>query len=182
MNIRTARLVLREIVAGDVDAMHAWQTDPRYLEHYPQTETARADTKALVDRFLAWQAAPPRWRWQLGVTLASTGALIGCAGVRRAAVDADTADIGYELDPRHWGRGYATEAVGALLDLAFGDLGLAELTAVAVRANRRSLRVLARLGFEIVEVIPPGPGRGDLPWPERCRARLTRASWEARRA
>ena len=121
MILPTPRLVLREVVPADVDAMHAWQTDPRYLEHYPQATTTRADTQALIDRFLAWQAETPRWPWQLAVTLAVDGEPIGCAGVRRASVDADTADVGYELNPAHWGRGYATEAVGALVDLASTD-------------------------------------------------------------
>ncbi|HCV22190.1 MAG TPA: GNAT family N-acetyltransferase, partial [Candidatus Latescibacteria bacterium] len=37
----------------------------------------------------------------------------------RTKGETDTADIGHELDPRHWGNGFATEAMSRLVTFAF---------------------------------------------------------------
>ncbi len=61
--------------------------------------------------------------------------------------DTDDIEIGWELHPGHWGKGYATEAAQLILDLAWGQ-GLAGVNAVALPGNDRSLTVMRRLGFE----------------------------------
>lgn len=57
------------------------------------------------------------------------------------------AELGWVLDPAHQGHGYATEAVGALLRLAFEDLGLRRVTAGCFAANEASWRLMERLGM-----------------------------------
>lgn len=57
------------------------------------------------------------------------------------------AEIGWTLDPAAAGRGYATEAAGALLDVCFGDLGLRRVEAGAFAANEPSWRLMERLGM-----------------------------------
>ncbi len=58
-----------------------------------------------------------------------------------------TAMIGYTIDPTFQGRGYATEAVGALIDRLFERLDLHRVSATLDPANVASARVLERLGF-----------------------------------
>lgn len=182
MKLHTQRLLLREFVEADVEPMHAWHNDPRYLEHYPVESMTLDDTRALVQRFIDWQRAQPRWRWQLAVTRLDTAQLIGCVGVRRAAVDAPDADVGYELNPVHWGQGYVTEAMGALLTFVFEDIALAEVNARVVDTNAASLRVLQRLGFSHAFDLPPGEGRDGQMWPQRAEYRLSRVAWGTRRS
>ncbi len=174
MTIPTPRLILREFSVEDIDRMHSWQSDPRYLEHYPWDRAAREDTARLIDRFLAWQDERPRWRWQWAIVLGRPGRLIGSSGVRRLAPESPEADVGYELDPDHWGQGYATEAVAAVVRFAFDELGLENLTARAVRTNVRSIRVLGRLGFRHTADIPAGPGKDGREWPARVEYGLRR--------
>ena len=184
MELHTERLLLREFTADDAEPMHAWQTDPRYLEHYPVTHVSWYETRDLVKRFLAWQAEQPRCRRQLAICLRGTGELIGCAGVRCASEGAATADVGFELDPDHWRFGYGTEAMGCLVTFAFDELGLDELTARTVAANVRALRLLEHLGFRPVRTIPAGPEGDegdDRHWPERVECRLTRRDRQAGR-
>lgn len=57
------------------------------------------------------------------------------------------AEIGWSLDPGHQGRGYAAEAVRALIGLCFGPLGLRRLTAVCFAANAPSWRLMERVGM-----------------------------------
>jgi RimJ/RimL family protein N-acetyltransferase len=56
-------------------------------------------------------------------------------------------EIGFVLDPRHQGRGYATEAAAALLALAFETYGLHRVTGRLEPRNAPSARVLERLGM-----------------------------------
>jgi RimJ/RimL family protein N-acetyltransferase len=56
-------------------------------------------------------------------------------------------ELGYAFGRDWWGRGYATEAAGAILGVAFEQLGAPRVVAVAKRENTGSLHVLDKLGF-----------------------------------
>ena len=58
-----------------------------------------------------------------------------------------SATLGYLLARPHWGRGYAAEALQALLGYGFGVLGLARINAEVAPGNAASMNLLARLGF-----------------------------------
>jgi RimJ/RimL family protein N-acetyltransferase len=60
---------------------------------------------------------------------------------------ATQADLGWVLHPKHTGHGYATEAVQALLEVAFTDLGLRRVTASCFADNEASWRLMERLGM-----------------------------------
>ena len=77
---------------------------------------------------------------------------LGVVGLRRADAThepalAGTVEILAAFQSAVWGRGYATEALRAILDYAFGTLNLAHLVAVVDVPNEASHRVIARLGF-----------------------------------
>jgi ribosomal-protein-alanine N-acetyltransferase len=57
------------------------------------------------------------------------------------------AHLGYFVAERHNGRGYATEAVRAAIDFAFGELALHRVQAAAIPRNLGSIRVLEKAGF-----------------------------------
>lgn len=56
-------------------------------------------------------------------------------------------EFGYVFHPRHWGRGYATEAAEMLLDIGFRTLGLHRVTATCHPDNVGSWRVLEKAGM-----------------------------------
>jgi RimJ/RimL family protein N-acetyltransferase len=57
------------------------------------------------------------------------------------------AEIGWVLAPAHQGRGYGAEAVAALLEICFDQLGLRRVTAACFAANESSWRLMERLGM-----------------------------------
>ncbi len=61
-------------------------------------------------------------------------------------------ELGYILGRAFWGQGYATEAVGSMIEAA-RDLGLAGLQAYSFIENPASSRVLEKAGFTLVGVI-----------------------------
>lgn len=147
MIVRTPRLALREFTADDWTATHAYQQDPRYLRYYDRDGVTERQTQALVGTFIRWQGEQPRARAQLAITLAGTGELVGNIGLRREEAGARLADMGYELSPTHWGRGLATEAARAMVDLGFGAWGLHRIHAHCIAENEASARVLERVGL-----------------------------------
>ncbi len=106
MNITTKRLVLREFEEEDWSAVFSYHSDPRYLRYYDQYERTEQDVRAFVHMFIVQREAQPRINYQLAITLADGGQFIGNCGIRKQTSEALEADIGYELDPSHWGRGY----------------------------------------------------------------------------
>jgi RimJ/RimL family protein N-acetyltransferase len=79
------------------------------------------------------------------ITLRS-GAVIGGCGFMQ--VDRHPPEIGYWLGVKYWGKGYATEAVRAMIDHAFANLDCESLQAAARVTNPASRRVLEKCGFQ----------------------------------
>jgi RimJ/RimL family protein N-acetyltransferase len=144
MHLTTPRLVLREAEIKDVAALAAYQRDPRYLEHYLEVP----DAGAIVANAIAWKGSSPRLNYQFIVEL--DGATIGCAGLRQAGQPPGCAEVGVEIDPRHWGAGYAEELLGRLIRFARDDLRLTHLRADTTMTNHRAIRLVKRLGFRVV--------------------------------
>ena len=147
VELRTERLVLREFVESDWRAVHAYQSDPRYLQYYPWADRTAEDVRAFVRTFLDWQTQRPRRHFQLAITLPPEGCLIGNCGVRVNDPGSREGNVGYELAPRSWGRGYATEAARAVVGFGFGELRLHRIWAECVADNAASVRVLEKLGM-----------------------------------
>lgn len=144
MEIRTPRLLLREFVPGDLPALAAYHADPRYREFYARADLRPGHEAELLSVFLRWARECPRKNYQLAITRG--GELIGCGGVRTSR----SPELGLELAPRWWGRGYAAEAAHALLRFGFEDLGVAEIRGTSAIGNTRVERLVRRLGFERV--------------------------------
>ncbi len=147
MELRTKRLLLREFTPEDWRAVYAYQNDLRYLEFYEWEHRAEQDAKAFVQRFIAQQQEIPRTKFQFAIALPADNKVIGNVGLRKRGVKTYDADMGYEIDPKVWGNGYATEAAEALLQFGFTTLQLHRIWAEALAANENSIRVLEKLGM-----------------------------------
>lgn len=147
MQIETERLVLREIEANDWHAMFDYWTDPRYQRYYPVRHDLEQTVRDLTGQFVASQTQQPRRNWQLAVVSKAEGRLIGNCGIRVNDPEQREANIGYELNPRYWGHGYATEAAEAIVAFGFGELNMHRVWAECNADNIGSARVLERLGM-----------------------------------
>jgi RimJ/RimL family protein N-acetyltransferase len=149
MELVTDRLVLREFQESDWQAVLAYQSDPRYLCFYEWTERTPQAVRDFVAMFIANQQAWPRLKYQLAVTLKSSGDLIGNCGIRMNKPQAVEADIGYEISPDYWGQDYATEAARAILAFGFTTLKVHRVWAQCNAENLASARVLEKLGMRL---------------------------------
>jgi RimJ/RimL family protein N-acetyltransferase len=145
--IRTSRLLLRQFADDDVDALLVFHSDPQAVRYVPYPPRDRAAVAAVLDR----KRAGTGWRKEgdlieLAVTLADDGTLIGDVLLGLRSVEHETVEVGYIFAPAYGGKGYATETVRALLDLAFGELGARRVVARVDERNTPSRRLLERLG------------------------------------
>ena len=147
MVLKTKRLILRDFVESDWEAVLAYQQDPLYLRYYEWTSRTAEEVRDFIQMFLDQQKQEPRIKFQFALTLKETGQLIGNCGVRRDSAEAYEGEIGYELDPTFWSRGYATEAARAVLDFGFTHMNLHRISAFCVADNMGSARVLEKLGM-----------------------------------
>ena len=100
-----------------------------------------------VQMFVDQQAEQPRRKFQLAITLPDSGRVIGNCGIRRKPENDWEADIGYELAPEYWRRGYATEAALAMVNFGFRDLGLHRISSWCIADHAASAGVLERVGL-----------------------------------
>jgi len=105
--------------------------------------------EAQARRHLAWllrhSAEPSRSAWELAITLAEGGEVIGACDL--TLTSPEVAEIGYLLARPHWGNGYATEVAGKLVRVAFEDLGVARVDSTVDPGNEKSMQVLEKAGL-----------------------------------
>jgi ribosomal-protein-alanine N-acetyltransferase len=147
IRIETDRLILRDVVAEDVDGFHAYMADPAYVRHLPLDPMDRAEVQALVDRVLLRQGVPPRDRFFLAALERDSGRLIGEAIFKIIDAANRQGEIGWGVAGPDQGRGIATEIGRALIRFGFADLGLHRLIARCEVGNDASERVMAKLGM-----------------------------------
>ena len=147
IRIETDRLILRDVVAEDVDGFHAYMADPAYVRHLPLEPMDRAEVQALVDRVLLRQGLPPRDRFFLAVLDRASGRLVGEAIFKILDAANGQGEIGWAVAGPDQGRGIATEIGRALIRFGFVDLKLHRLIARCEIGNDASEWVMAKLGM-----------------------------------
>lgn len=146
--LRTARFRLRRIVPADIDVVFRGLSDPVVIAHYGVSYETLEATQRQMDWFEEIHAAGTGVWW--GISDPAPGApLIGACGLNDIHVEHRRGEIGYWLLPECWGRGIATECVGAMLEHAWGPMGLHRVAAEVDVENHASRRLLDRLGFRL---------------------------------
>ena len=143
--VRTERLVLRRLADGDLPAILAYRSLPQVAEWVGGRPD---DLETLTERFGNGATA---------VIVEHEGVLIGDLMVaiqdgwgQREVVEKTVgveAELGWTFDPAYQGRGFATEAIRALISICFDDLGLRRVVASCFVANEPSWRLMERIGM-----------------------------------
>lgn len=135
--LRTPRLTLRPPRMADLDAFHAMLSDARVMRFWATLPHTRLEQSR--EWLTAMITVPPEdgidW------VVEHEGRAIGKAGLWRYPW------IGFLFHPDVWGRGFASEAVAAVIDDGFARRGLAAIDADVDPRNVASLRLLGKLGF-----------------------------------
>ena len=175
--LRTERLELRPVRDEDID---------RILEYRDLPEVTRWLLTIEVD------AASLRETWRRAaenpddhsVAVTLDGLVIGTVslkvidGMGQPGVPPRTeADLGYVFDPAYGGRGYATEAVTAMVAYAFGRLGVRRITAGCYADNLPSVRILEKIGMRREQHGVEDSWHAELGWVDGYTYGLLAAEW-----
>jgi RimJ/RimL family protein N-acetyltransferase len=148
--IRTARLVLRPFTAEDRDPLYAFHSDPDAVRYVPFPPRTREQVAEVLRRKVAnTELREEGDLLELAVLRADDRTLVGDLLLALCSVEHQTLEVGYIFAPPAGGQGYATEAVRALVDLAFSSVGARRVIARVDDRNRRSVALLERLGFRL---------------------------------
>jgi RimJ/RimL family protein N-acetyltransferase len=143
--LRTPRLLLRPLAPTDAGALARYRGLPAVARYQSWDWFTVADGERLVaDQQAVAPDTPGTWL-QLGMV--ADDALVGDLGVHTRADDPRQVELGITLDPAHQGRGYAAEALTAVLDHLFGAHGKHRVTATTDAANAPAAALFTRLGF-----------------------------------
>ncbi|MDH3660541.1 MAG: GNAT family N-acetyltransferase [Alphaproteobacteria bacterium] len=145
--LRTEQLILRKWRPDDLDPFAAMSADPEVMRYFPARQD-RAETEAHIRMITDHLERQPFGWW--AVEVPGLFDFAGFAGLLRPRFHAHftpCVEVGWRLRRDAWGKGYATEAGQACLDFAFERMGIDQVVSMAVVDNRRSRRVMERLGM-----------------------------------
>ena len=146
--IDTARLVLRPLTYSDIGELLTYRGRADVCRYLPFEPMTRDVLRARLDADLSrTRITAEGHSLTLGVRVRETGRLVGDVVLFFRSEEHARGEIGYAFHPDASGRGYASEACSAVLDLAFDGLGLHRVVARLDSRNDASARLAARLGM-----------------------------------
>ena len=145
--LQTERLLLRELVAEDLDFLADMLANPEVMRFYPQCLN-RVEAQAWLERQFVRYRDFGHGFWL--VAERATGRPVGQVGLLLQEVaDQPEYEIGYMIHRPYWRRGYAFEAAHAVRRQAYEERGLTRIISLVRPENIPSLAVASKLGAVI---------------------------------
>lgn len=147
--LETSRLLLRAPRPDDAPAVFACASDPEVTRHLTWGPHATvAESAAYLRERIRRNEEGTALLW--GVVPRGGDTLVGACGFRTLHPDEKRAELACVLARACWGRGFGTEAVGAVLRFGFGEMGLGEIYSRALVDNTVSRRMMEKAGMRHV--------------------------------
>ena len=179
LGAETQRLILREVMAADLEAIHAYASDPEVLRYLPIEPSTREQTTAQLQAMLHAQCEQPRQRVVLAVVPKPATQPVGTVVLRISSAQQREGHLAVCLQRNSWRQGYASEACAALLRLGFERLQLHRVHTTVSVTNQASVHLMEKLGLRnegrLVEHLQI---RGE--WLDSFVFALLRREWQAR--
>ena len=184
--VETDRLVLRQFTAEGADLLIELDSDPavmRYLTGGEPTLPPAVVREQVIPSVLATYE---RWNGRFGLFAGyekDSDDFIGWFQLRAEREGPlDEVELGYRLRQDAWGKGYATEAVRAMLDKGFSELGLRLVWGETMAVNLASQKVMEKVGMSVVREIPTPDDMQGVEGAERggFRFEITKEQWDRR--
>lgn len=178
--LETDRLTLRRYTVADAEAMYAnWASDDVVTEYltwptHPDSEVTRVVLETWVEQY----EEDGFYNW--GIVY--DGTVIGNIAVVNASENDERAEIGYCIGRAWWGKGIMTEALGAVMDFLFGEVGLHRIFLRYDVANIGSGRVMEKNGLTREGTLRDEHKRKDGSFGDMAVYGILRHEWEARKA
>ena len=161
--LETRRLILRQMKVSDAEGMfNNWASDPEV-------------TKKTVESWVNRYSDPAFYNW--AIELKDEGVVVGNISTVRMNESVESADIGYCMGKAWWGQGIMAEALKAVIDYLFAEVGLNRVAACHDKNNPNSGRVMDKAGMQVEGVLRASgknqQGICDMVWHS-----ILRSEWE----
>ncbi len=147
--MRTERLIIREWSEDDVTAARAIYGRPevaRWLSPAVEQVTDDDGMRVLLQSWIADTRGGESGLGHWAVTISTTSALVGGVSLHELPVDEQDVEVGWQIAPEFWGRGYASEAGRGVIERGF-RYDVDEVFALVRPHNRRAEAVARRIGM-----------------------------------
>lgn len=144
--LETERLFLRQVEVNDLEQLYEMLSDPevaRFDYFYPVTSREKA--MKFIERYNEELEESEEITW--GIILKETNELIGTCCLGDFDDGARRSEIGYAITKQQWNKGYATEALKAVIEFGFNRMNLNRIEATITPGNDASVKVLDKLNF-----------------------------------
>lgn len=176
-DLSTSRCRLRRFKGSDLSAFVAYRNDPRVAALQSWEGFTRADGERLLKEVAETPMGKPGTWMQIAIADLATDSLLGDCAVH--FIDSEQCEIGFTLAPAHQGRGFAREAVAALLARLFEDWERHRVIAITDVRNTSAAQLLRRLGFR-QEAHFQKHVRFKGAWCDELQFAMLREEWRAR--
>lgn len=171
--IKTDRLFIRTLLLKDKDDLFRYRSLPQ-VYRYQSWRPKQIDEAEEFILKNSWASIEKKPWLQLAICL-NEGFLIGDIGIH--FVDDYQIEIGYTISPEYQGKGYAFEAVRAVIDHAFSEWGKHRISASVDPDNIRSIKLLEKIGFR-KEAHFLKSFRVDDKWYDDCVYAMLKEEWK----
>lgn len=142
--LETERLILREMVLEDANDLYEMDADAEVQKY--TGDIVPTSVNDIVKRISNYPDYKKYGYGRWTTVLKESNEIIGWCGLKYLDDIQDT-DLGYRWKPKHWNKGYATEASMACLKYGFEQLNLNQVVAQVLPENDASVRVLEKVGM-----------------------------------
>lgn len=142
----TKRLILRKFKYTDADGMYNnWATDPECCKFLGwNVHKNIEETKSIIQ---SWINEYENGNYNWIVELKDTHEVIGSITAISISKKHDTAELGYCYGSKYWGKGYATEALRAVIEYLLNECNLYLVEASHISGNPASGKVMTKAGM-----------------------------------
>ena len=152
--LETDRLILRELQLSDAEAFFAMDSNPIVHQYLWNKPVQKIEETIEIIAFVRKQYID-NGIGRFAMISKDTNEFIGWAGLKLNTEEVNNKvnfyDIGYRLDEKFWGKGYASEATFAWLKYAFETMNIKTMEAAAHTKNAASNRILQKIGMQMTE-------------------------------
>ena len=147
-DLYTERLHLRKMKVSDSQTLFKIWSDPDVTK-FMNIENFNDERQAIEIITYLDQLAQDNKAIRYSIIELDSNEIIGSRGFNSFDFDNDKTEIGYDIAKNYWGKGYAPEAISALLNCAFNSLNFNRVEAKVEPENLNSIKVLLKLNFTL---------------------------------
>lgn len=148
ITLPTSRLIIRELNSEDLNFVHLIHSMPEIQEYATLSiPESLLESIEYLKKYIEDQNNVLRKEYGFCVSL-TNGERIGLVGLSSSLTKFKNAELWFKLHPKHWGKGYITEAVLPILKFGFDELLLHRIEAGVATENIASIKVLEKIGMQ----------------------------------